>query len=52
MTLTANINRDSQKRPDPFTTADFMNFYDKPEEKERQLTVKELEAYATRVFGK
>ncbi len=51
MALTANINRDSKARPEPFTAADFMNFCDAPEVKERQLTVEELEAYATRVFG-
>jgi hypothetical protein len=53
MAMTANINRDSAKRKEPFTAADFMNFYDKPEpEEERQMTVEELEAYAAQVFGK
>jgi hypothetical protein len=51
MAMTANINRDSDKRSDPFKATDFMNFYEMPEEKERQLTAEELEAYARRVFG-
>ena len=53
MAMTANINRDSDKRREPFKATDFMNFYDPPEEpEERQMTVKELEAYAKQVFGK
>lgn len=49
MALTANLNRDSEKRPDPFMATDFMNFYEK--EPEREYTVEELEAYAAKVFG-
>jgi hypothetical protein len=51
MALTANINRDSEKHPEPFKATDFMNFYDRPEEIEREYTAEELEAYAQKVFG-
>jgi hypothetical protein len=50
MALTANINRDSKTKSEPFKATDFMNFYEVPEE--RELTKEELEAYATQVFGK
>jgi len=49
MALTANLNRDSEKRPEPFTAVDFMNFCEK--KPEREYTVEELEAYAEKVFG-
>jgi hypothetical protein len=52
MALTANINRDSEKHPEPFKVIDFMNFIEREEEPERQMTVEELEAYARQVFGK
>jgi hypothetical protein len=32
--LTANINRDPEKRSEPFTALDFMHYIDKPEEPE------------------
>ncbi len=32
--LLANCNRNEQKRPNPFTPADFNPFMDKPEEKQ------------------
>ncbi len=51
MALAANINRNSEKRPDPFDAIDFMNYVDKPEVVEREMTTEELEAYATSVFG-
>lgn len=49
MSLTANLNRDSKSRPEPFKSKDFMNFMEK--EPERVYTPEELEAYATRIFG-
>ena len=52
MAMTANINRDSDKKPDPFKATDFMNYYERPKEEERELTTEELEAYAKQVFGK
>lgn len=51
MALVANINRDSDKKPEPFTADDFMNFFERPKEPERQLTVDELESYAESIFG-
>ena len=49
MAMTANINRDSKKRPDPFVTGDFMNFIEKPPE--RQLTPEEIEQHFKGIFG-
>lgn len=31
MAMTANINRDSSKRSEPYSPADFMNFIERPE---------------------
>lgn len=33
MAMTANLNRDTKKKRDPFTTAEFMNFVEQPEKK-------------------
>lgn len=49
MAMTANINRDSKAKPEPFTATDFMNFVEK--EPEKQYTQEELEAYAEKIFG-
>lgn len=51
MALNANINRDSEKRPEPFTAFDFMNYCERPEKEERLLSVEELEAYCEAIFG-
>lgn len=50
MALTANLNRDPKSKPEPFNAMDFMNFIEKPEEKE--LTPEECFAKIDRdVFG-
>lgn len=46
--LLANINRDPEKRKEPFDEHDFMNFV--PHEQERQLTPEEIEQYYSRIF--
>lgn len=33
LSLVANINRDTEKRKEPFSACDFMNYVDLPEEK-------------------
>jgi len=33
LSLMANINRDAEKKKEPFSAADFMNYVDLPEEK-------------------
>lgn len=33
LSLVANINRDAEKRKEPFSAADFMNYVDLPEER-------------------
>ena len=48
LAMIANINRDPDKKPTPFTAHDFMNFVEEPEE--RIYTQEELEAYADKVF--
>ena len=50
--LLANINRDSEKRPEPFVPLDFMFFTDRPEEKQEPPTAEELNAKLKQVFGK
>jgi hypothetical protein len=50
MALTANLNRDSKNKPEPFTALDFMNYVERPPEK--VYSDAELEAYAEKVFGK
>jgi hypothetical protein len=47
--LTANINRDSKSRPEPFTATDFMHFHEPVEEK--KLTPEEIEQHLDRMFG-
>jgi hypothetical protein len=47
--LTANINRDSKSRPEPFTATDFMHFHEPVEEK--KLTQEEIEQHLDRMFG-
>jgi hypothetical protein len=49
MSLHCNLNRDSKQRPEPFTAIDFMNFVERPPEKE--LTLEEIEAHFDRMFG-
>lgn len=49
MAMTANINRDSKNRPEPFAAVDFMNFVER--EPEKVLTQEELEEAADRLFG-
>lgn len=49
MALHCNINRDSKSKPEPYRAIDFMNFIEKPEEKE--LTPAEIEAELTRLYG-
>ncbi len=49
MALTANLNRDSKNRPEPFTAAEFMNFTPQPEEK--ILTPEEIEQHFNGIFG-
>jgi hypothetical protein len=50
MAMTANLNRDSKKRPQPFTALDFMNYIEQPEEKE--LTPEEyFEKIDKEIFG-
>lgn len=49
MALTANLNRDSKTRPEPFNALDFMSYTERPPEKE--LTPKEIEAHFDRIFG-
>lgn len=52
MAMMANLNRDSDKRPEPFTARDFMNFLDPVgESPEREYTDEELDAYAAQIFG-
>lgn len=48
MALTANINRDPEKRPDPYKNKDFMNYLEP--EPEKIYSAEELEAYADKVF--
>lgn len=50
MAMVANINRDSEKKPDPYRPIDFMNFIEY-EEPDREYTDEELEAYAAQIFG-
>lgn len=50
MAMTANLNRDSKQRSEPFTALDFMNYVEK--EPERIYTQEELEEYAAKIFGK
>lgn len=47
MALTANLNRSASR--EPFTAADFMNFIERPEE--REPTDEEIEAYLDRCLG-
>jgi hypothetical protein len=47
--MTANLNRDSKARPEPFTAIDFMRFVERPPEK--VLTAEEIEAHLSRIFG-
>ena len=49
MALHANINRDDELKPEPFTADDFMNFVEKVDE--RQLSEEELEAEFQKIFG-
>lgn len=49
MALHANINRDDELKPEPFTADDFMNFVEKVAE--RQLSEEELEAEFQKIFG-
>jgi hypothetical protein len=49
MALTANLNRDSKNRPEPFTAVEFMNFVPQPEEK--ILTPEEIEMAFKGIFG-
>ena len=48
MALTANVNRDSKIRPEPFASLDFMDYVEK--ESEKIYSQEELEAYADKVF--
>ena len=48
MSLTANLNRDSKEKPEPFTAFDFMNFIEK--EKEREMTPEEIDEELDRIF--
>jgi hypothetical protein len=49
MALTANMNRDSKQKPEPYTPWDFMNFTDRPPEP--KLTDEEIEQHFTAIFG-
>lgn len=50
MALTANINRDSKVRPEPFSAQDFMNFVERP--KPADLSLEEEQARIDKeVFG-
>jgi hypothetical protein len=49
MSMTANLNRDTKKRPEPYKAVDFMNFVEHPPEKE--LTTEELNAAFKGLFG-
>ena len=51
MALQANINRDSKRKPQPYTPAEFMNFVDSPEEERSEPTPEEIEAKLERIFG-
>lgn len=46
--LLANVHRDTEKKPDPFTPQDFMR---RPPEPEREMTDEEIEAQFDRIFG-
>ena len=48
MSLTANLNRDSKQKAEPFTALDFMNFVDQQEE--RKMTQQEIDEELDRIF--
>lgn len=48
MAMTANMNRDTKAKPEPFEAFDFMSFVEKP--KERELTPEEVEALLDKMF--
>lgn len=49
MSMTANMNRDRKETPEPYKPIDFMNFVDKPAEK--QMTAKEVNDIFKGFFG-
>ena len=49
LALTANLNRDSKQKSEPFVAKDFMHYIQK--EPERVYTQEELEAYAAKIFS-
>lgn len=49
MSMTANMNRDTKQRAEPFSAVEFMNFTEK--EPEKVLTPEEIEAHFDRIFG-
>lgn len=49
MSMTANLNRDSKQKSEPFKPVDFMHYVQK--EPEKVYTKEELEAYTAKIFG-
>jgi hypothetical protein len=49
MSLTANLNRDTKERWEPFKAVEFMNFIEPVPEK--KLSIKEIEAHFDKIFG-
>ncbi|MGL4677803.1 MAG: phage tail assembly protein T, partial [Plesiomonas shigelloides] len=51
MSLIANIKRDTAKKREPCTPADFMNFLREEKEDTSQPTPEEIEAKLAQIFG-
>ncbi len=49
MALTANLKRNSETKPEPFTSLDFMNFTEQP--KEKKLTPAQINNAFKQLFG-
>lgn len=49
--LTANINRDTKSRPEPYSLYDFTHFVERPEKAEIKLTPEEIERAMAGIFG-
>jgi hypothetical protein len=51
MAMTANLNRDSKVRPEPFKSIDFMHFVDRPPEVKIVLSDADVEMELKGIFG-
>ncbi len=49
MAMTANMNRDSKERPEPYGAMDFMNYIERPAEK--KLSLEEVNSIFQGFFG-